>query len=273
MFRDLSTKDKFLMAFIGFIIFAGALENAAALVFLMLIAGVAYADSERRRSREREYNDRQRDQDRYIRRESPRSRRERPANVDQVYPHAIDAARKAGLNPDTVPVLPVDIGIMAYHADDSPVIHRTVPVEDDCDYIQPFIQLRVPRMATGRVRFELIDNTGQLIFVHEDDYQLKRGRNLIIPATRLPIHDEQEIDGSWELVVSGDNMVLAKYGFDWLDMERSDARRFVGEDGEINSEMRAVLAESRLQRMSLDELLGDMEPEEEAGTGQARAGR
>jgi hypothetical protein len=68
-------------------------------------------------------------------------------------------------------------------------------------------------------------------------------------------------------------MVLAKYGFDWLDMERSDARRFVGEDGEINSEMRAVLAESRLQRMSLDELLGDREPEEEAGTGQARAGR
>lgn len=272
MFDDLSTKDKFLIAFVGLIIFAGALENAAALVFLMLIAGLAYADSERRRSRQREYDDQERDDARFARRryeqqsyQRERQReRQRPANVDQVYPHAIDAARKAGLNPDTVPVLPVDVGIMAYHADNPPVIHRTVPVEDDCDYIQPYIQLRVPRAATGRVRFEVFDKTGQPIFVHEDDYQLKRGRNLIIPAARLPIHDEQEIDGSWELVISGDNMVLAKHKFDWMDMERSDARRFVGEDGEINSEMRAVLAESRLQRMSLDELLGDMEPEEEA---------
>ena len=108
------------------------------------------------------------------------------------------------------------------------------------------------------------DNTGKPVFVHEDDYQLKRGRNLIIPSARLPIHDEQESNGAWKLIVSGDNVVLAQYRFDWMDMERADAQRFVGEDGEINSEMRAVLAESRLQSMSLDDLLGSQD-EEEAG--------
>lgn len=264
MFEDLSLKDKFLFAFIGFIILAGALENAAALVFLMLLAGVLYYRSERSRPDEEELvrvrrgGQPRRDSNNVYRFDTPR-REQRPANVDLVYPHALDAARDAGLNPDTVPVLPVDVGVMAYHGSSQPVIHRTVPVEDDCDYIQPFIQLRVPRAATGRVRFELFDNTRQLVFVHEDDYQLKRGRNLIIPSSRLPIHDEREINGAWELHVSGDNMLLAKHRFDWQDMEVSHARRFVGEDGEINSEMRAVLTESRLQPMSLDELLS---PEE-----------
>jgi hypothetical protein len=270
MFDDLSTKDKLLLGFIALIVFAGAMENAGALILLMLLGGFVYYDSDRRRSNGREQNEthRRRGYGRPAQITRQPVRRERPVNVDQVYPHALKAARAAGLNPDTVPVLPVDLGVMAYHGNTPPVIHRTVPVEDDCDYIQPFIQLRVPRVATGQIRFEIVDKNGKVVFIHEDSYQLKRGRNLIVPSARLPIHDEQEIDGAWELQVSGDNMMLAKYRFDWLDMKRSDAHRFVGEDGEINSEMRAVLAESRLQRMSLDELLipqDDDLPAQQAG--------
>jgi len=266
MFEDLSAKDKALIAFIGFIILAGALENIGALFFLLLIGGFAYYDSDRRRRREREQQIRARQfEQQEIRRVAPAPprREQRPANMDQVYPHALEAARAAGLNPDTVPVLPVDIGVLTYQGNNSPVIHRTVAVENDCDYIQPFIQLRVPRVAVGRVRFELLDNTGQLVFVHEADYQLQRGRNLIIPASRLPVHDEQESGGEWQMVVSGDNLLLAKYHFGWTDMDVAGAERFVGEDGEINSEMRAALADNRYQRLTLDELLSDQEEEEE----------
>jgi hypothetical protein len=41
-------------------------------------------------------------------------------------------------------------------------------------------------------------------------------------------------------------------------------RRHVREDGELSNEVRAMMAENRLQRMSLDELLSDQDiPEDE----------
>src|SRR5215207_57800 len=64
--------------------------------------------------------------------------------VDQVYAHALDAVRSAHLDPAETHVLPVDIGVMAFSGEEDPVIHRTLPVLDDVDYLQPFVQLRLP---------------------------------------------------------------------------------------------------------------------------------
>lgn len=186
---------------------------------------------------------------------------ERNASAEPVYKHALEAVARAGLNPDSVQVLPVDVGVMAFKGDQEAVVHRTWPVEDDVDYIQPFVQLRLPTKAIGRVKFEILDSSGETLFIHEDKHQLVRGRNLITPAARLPVHDAQALDGQWQIRVSADGVLIADHRFEWEEAPETAIRRHLGEDGEISSEMRAVLAENRLQTMSLEDLLADQEAE------------
>lgn len=184
--------------------------------------------------------------------------------ADQVYPHALDSVRRAGLDPATIHVLPVDIGVMAFSADREPVIHRNVPVMDDIDYLQPFVQLRLPTKAVGRIRFEMVDADGEVVFAHENNHQLQKGLNLISPGARLPIHDQQATATDWLLRVSADGVTIAEHRFGWQESASKVIRRQINADGELSSEMRAMMAENRLSRMSLDDLLGDQAPPEDA---------
>ena len=121
-----------------------------------------------------------------------------PASAEQrVYRHALESVARAGQDPDNVQVLTVDIGLLTTKGDDEPQIYRTWSLPDDIDYIQPFIQLRVPMEASGNIRFEIEDAIGDLVYVHEDDFFLTRGRNFLTPSTRMPLHDQMELDGSW----------------------------------------------------------------------------
>lgn len=183
--------------------------------------------------------------------------------ADQVYAHALDAVREAGLDPTNTHVLPIDIGVMAFSADQDPTIFRTKPVFDDVDYVQPFVQLRLPTNAVGRVRFEIMDSDGQVLFIHEEYHQLQKGRNLVTPAARLPIHDAHNMHGDWQLRVSADGVLLAVHHFGWQESTTKAIRRHLREDGELSNEVRAMLAESRLQKMSLDELLADQQIDEQ----------
>lgn len=189
------------------------------------------------------------------------------SGADQVFAHAIDAVRRAGRDPGVTQVLPVDIGVMAYRAGDAPVVYRTQDVFDDVDYIQPFVQLRLPQRATGRVRFELTDADGQTLFVHEDMQQLQRGRNLVTPAARLPIHDAQNTSGAWELRVSADGVLLATHSFGWRERTEKVVRRHMREDGEITNELRAAIIENEPGNMSLDDLLAYQEEEQQRAAG------
>jgi hypothetical protein len=184
-------------------------------------------------------------------------------NTDQVYEHALDAVRHAGLDPAEVSVLPTDIGLMVFSADQDPTIFRTRPILDDVDYIQPFVELRLPSRARGRIRFEILDTDGQVLFIHEENHEFERGRNLISPAARLPIHDAQAMHGDWQLRVSADGVLIAEHSFGWQESTSRVMRRHLKEDGELSNEVRAMIAENRLQRMSLDELLSDQDTEEE----------
>ena len=179
--------------------------------------------------------------------------------ADQVYAHALDAVRRAGLDPAETHVLPTDIGVMAFSGDQEPTIYRTRPVPDDVDYIQPFVQLRLPTRAHGRIRFEIVDSDNQVLFVHEEDHDFQRGRNLITPAARLPIHDAHAMQKGWQLRISADGMVIAEHDFQWQESTSRAIRRHISEDGEINNEVRAMMAENRLQKLSLDELLAEQE--------------
>ncbi len=183
--------------------------------------------------------------------------------ADQVYAHALEAVRGAGLDPNSTHVLPIDIGVMTFSADQEPTIYRTKPVLDDVDYIQPFVQLRLPTRAVGRVRFEILDSDDQVLFIHEDNHQLQRGRNLVTPAARLPIHDAHNFHGEWQMRISADGVLLAVHHFGWQESTTKVIRRHIREDGEVSNEMRAMMAESRLQTLSLDELLAEQAVEEE----------
>ncbi|MBL8118413.1 MAG: hypothetical protein JNJ78_12855 [Anaerolineae bacterium] len=186
----------------------------------------------------------------------------RQTGAEKVYAHALRAVERAGLNPDEVRVLPVDVGVMVFRGDNDPEVCRTQPVSDDADYIQPFVQLRLPTRAVGKIKFEIIDSDGQLLFVHEDIHHLERGRNLVTPKARLPIHDAQVMYDKWQLRISADGMVLASHAFEWQESSTRVIRRHITEDGEISNELRASLAENRLGKMSLDELLEFQEDEE-----------
>ena len=183
----------------------------------------------------------------------------RQAHTEPVYSHALKAVERAGLNPDEVKVLPVDIGVMAFRSDQDPVVHRTRPVLDDVDYIQPFVELRLPTKAVGKIRFEIVDTDGQILFIHEDMHQLERGRNLITPTARLPIHDAQAMHGAWQVRVTADGLPLATHTFEWQESTSKAIRRHLTDDGEISSGLRVALAENRLQKMSLDELLSSQD--------------
>jgi hypothetical protein len=190
---------------------------------------------------------------------------------ERIYRHALQAVKEAGLDPDQVRVLVTDIGFMAFKGEQDPVVHRSRPIPDDVDSIQPFVQLRVPTKAVGRIRFEIIDSDGQVLFVREENHQLERGRNLITPAARLPIHDAQAMHNAWELRISADGVPLAAHFFDWEETSVRAVRRHLTEDGEITGELRAALAANRLEKVSLDDLLADQEDDGENERQQRRS--
>ena len=189
---------------------------------------------------------------------------QQPASAEQrVYRHALESVSRAGLDPDEVQVLAVDIGLLTTKEEGEPQIYRTWSLPDDIDYIQPFVQLRVPIEANGDIRFEIIDAVGDAVYIHEDSFKLTRGRNFLTPNTRMPLHDQMELDGKWSLRVIADGVTIADHRFEYSEAAGANIRRHIGEDGEINTEMRAVMAENRVPKMSLDDLLAYQGEEDE----------
>jgi len=175
---------------------------------------------------------------------------------DVAQEHALLAARAVGINPQTASVLPIDIGMVSFDGEET-VVHRTWRVDDTADALQPFVNLRVKHAARGRLRFEVRDEMGELVFFYERDYSFSVGENLIMPPARMPIDQSSDKSGVWTLRVLGDNLPLAEHRFEWQSGKNASLGEIIGSDGEISDDMRAMLARTRLERMSLDELLGD----------------
>lgn len=245
-----------LLLIIGVSALAG---NSANIFMILLVMGGLYmlARQYERRSLPWQNTDRE---PRYT---SVESEEYSSGNRARIFAHAMHAMEEAGVDPEDASVLVTDVGLMTFKEEAEPKIYRTQPVPDNVDYVQPFVQIRVPTRAVGLIRFEVIDSDGQVLFIHEDRHQLERGRNLISPASRLPIHDAHALYNDWELRVSADGLLLAAHQFNWEENASRVIRRHLSEDGEISSELRAAMAENRLQRMSLDDLLGAQEDESE----------
>ncbi|GAB5490548.1 MAG: hypothetical protein Phog2KO_07630 [Phototrophicaceae bacterium] len=257
-----NNRNTILLAFILLMLAGVALLEASALVVLILLGllfMVRQFDNNQMQSDNTESYEYRSGYDDYGSDYSDSSdyevRSTQQAQADPVYRHALESVQRAGHNPDDVQVLTVDIGVMAFKDNGEPTVFRTWSLPDDVDYIQPFVQLRLPSKATGRIKFEMLDAAGNTVFEREDEHNLERGRNFISPAARLPIHDETITKGQWGMRVSADGVLLAEHVFEFSEAANQTIRRHIGEDGEINTELRAVMAESRLPKMSLDELL------------------
>lgn len=180
-----------------------------------------------------------------------------PAREEGPRRHALQAARAAGQDPSSMRVVPVDIGVMTFRGENDPEVARMQPIPDDVDYLQPFVQLNLPTRAIGKIRFEIVDSEGETRFLREENYELQHGLNLLTPAARLPIHDAFPLSEAWELRVSADGTLLAVHRFTWEASEKTLLRQHIQEDGELSHELRAMMAENRLARVSLDDLLAD----------------
>lgn len=183
---------------------------------------------------------------------------------EPVYRHALTAVENAGLDPDTVKVLAVDLGVIAFREDGNATVYRTWTVPEDARSIQPFVTLRLPTAATGRIRFEILDAAGKSVFVSETDHRLEPGRNFINPPARLALRNHPDLSGRWQLRISADNVLLAVHRFEFAEPATAKIRQHLGEDGEIRTDSRLLLDETATPRMSLDELLAYQEEEEKA---------
>lgn len=185
----------------------------------------------------------------------------RRAAEEQASHHALRAARRAGVDLDRAAVLPVDIGLMAFDETGSAVaLYQSSEVfEDFGGAVQPYIRLYLPRRAKGRIRFEIVDADGGIVFANEDAYALQPGINLISPPARLPLRDPAALRGRWELRVTADGVLIAVHPFRWSYERAMKPNLRLASDGEISPEHRDLLAEDQFESLSLDDLLADQE--------------
>jgi hypothetical protein len=175
----------------------------------------------------------------------------------EAYPHANEATRRAGLNENAGLSLS-DIGLIVYGAGPKPVVHRESAVPDTVDYVQPFAELKANRAAKGRLTFELLDPAGEVVYLREEDQQLRAGKTSVIPRTRLPIGDHFDLSQGWTLRIYANNVLIAEHPFGWYNpTDRTETlREVMSNDGELTADLSALMVDIQAQPMSLDDLLG-----------------
>lgn len=198
----------------------------------------------------------------------PAAPQRRKTAIDEAYDHAIKAAYDAGFDLDEDGVIPMDIGVLAYRANsDEPIIVREGEIPDDITHLQPFIDLRVPENLDGSVSFEILDASGNVVYTRRVQRSYKRGRNLILPPTRMRVDGDMELMDGWHLRVWSGEVMIADHTIDWMDAYTYNEKPLaahIGEDGELSVELRNALDDIAQQGVSLDDLLADQDDDQKS---------
>lgn len=177
------------------------------------------------------------------------------------HPHADEAVRRAGIDPDRAGLTLTDVGLIVYGPEPRPVVHRELAVPDTADYVQPFAELKAVRAARGVLTFELVDPAGEVVYRREEQQQIKAGKTAVIARTRLPMGDHFDFSQGWTLRLYANDVLLAEHPFGWFDpSNRTEAlREVMSNDGELTADLSALMEDEGFQPMSLDDLLGEEE--------------
>lgn len=112
-----------------------------------------------------------------------------------------------------------DIGLIASETSfDGLSFRRTRDVSNDDDGVRPYVQLIVGASNAERralMRYELVDPTGQIAFVHEEKVYLQLGENTLHPDQHLPLAGSLPPDklGRWDMHAYIDGRLLGMITF------------------------------------------------------------
>lgn len=144
---------------------------------------------------------------------------------------AVDRARRRGSQLYSSLTL-TDIGVISAHTTaEGIVMRKSRSVSGDDDGVRPFITLHVRPEDADRnalVRFEIIDHSGQLQYVHEMKVFLRDGEMNILADHHLPLANNPQltaVGGEWDLRVSIDGMLAGALSFNVAPSLRARERQ------------------------------------------------
>jgi hypothetical protein len=152
----------------------------------------------------------------------------------------------------------LDIGVLTYDGGKQPRVSRVETIPAYVTRLRPFASIQYPhaRAITLTVRFELINEMGQVRFMADERYQFKRGKNFITPPSWLPMGDNDS-GGDWTLLISIIDQPFARHYFRLAPDMSTNFRTYLRPDGEIDEWLARSAEQALSDDMSLDELLGD----------------
>lgn len=150
-------------------------------------------------------------------RQSVVSAASRPAGT-QAAQEAVKRANARGVVP-SVDIQLSDIGLIASETTEEGVtFRRTREVSNADDGVRPYVQLKTGTLNAERralLRYELIDPTGEVAFVHEEKVYLQLGENTLHPDHHLPLAGSLPANklGRWDLHTYLDGQMLGMLTF------------------------------------------------------------
>jgi hypothetical protein len=170
---------------------------------------------------------------------------------------AVERARRRGSVLNSSLTL-LDIGLITSQSSrEGMVMRRTRSVSKDDDGVRPFITMHVqPESAdqTAVLRFEMIDQNGDMQYVHEMRTYLRDGEMNILADHHLPLTGNDDISGAgdWDLRVYVNGTLMGAHTFNQTPSINERFERFEREEEVERPRLRSTEEEAP---MSLEDLL------------------
>jgi hypothetical protein len=170
---------------------------------------------------------------------------------------AVERARRRGSILNSSLTL-LDIGLITSQTSrEGMVMRRTRSVSKDDDGVRPFITMHVqPESAdqTAVLRFEMLDQNGQMQYIHEMRTYLRDGEMNILADHHLPLTGNDQIQGAgdWDLRIYVNGTLMGAHTFNLTPSINERFGRYEREEQEERPRLRYAEEE---QPMSLEDLL------------------
>ncbi|HEX2905394.1 MAG TPA: hypothetical protein VHO69_00930, partial [Phototrophicaceae bacterium] len=186
-----------------------------------------------------------------------------PLTLMKMSPQAREAAdrarRRSTFSPAGVSLL--DVGLISLQASSEGMLmrrSRTISLDDNG--VRPYLTLNVAPESADRntlIRFEILDQNGQIQFVHEMKCYLRDGEMNILADHHLPLAGNERLTssaGDWDLRVFMDGGLLGALTFTVTPSLEERRKLFARDPGEAVNRLREIDADAD-SPMSLEELL------------------